>query len=240
MKFVMQSGDRKLTDGKNVAVTYNETGKSCPRSCMLHPTPNEYALEKRSKFGRVSTCYTKKGRTNIHQEKAGAVDGIKLRVAVRNFLNLRMMDKGKGVTQAKRIDTVRWHVSGDVFDNDAPSVEYINAQVWACEQLDAVGVKSIGYTHGWNNPDVAPLRKWFMASCDTVEEVRLARSLGWMTTLVVNPKNKPTAEDLNGAKLVKCPNQITKGRVKCSSCMLCSPASLPSLDSARVIGFDYH
>ena len=240
MKFVMNSGDRKLTTGKNVAVTYNETGASCPSSCMFHPEPNQYGEEKRNAFGRVTVCYTKKGRTNIHQAKAGAVDGLKLRVAVKKFLDLRNLDKGKGVTQAKRIDTVRWHVSGDVFDNDAPSVEYIDAQVWACEQLDAVGVKSIGYTHGWRYDAVQPLRKWFMASCDTADEVIHARWMGWMTTLVYNVKNVPTSADLGTAKLVTCPNQITQGRVKCADCMLCSPSSLPSLETPRVIGFRYH
>jgi hypothetical protein len=237
MKFVMNSGDRKLSrDGKNVAVTYNETGASCPTSCMYHPTPNEYAKEKRSQFGRVSVCYTKKGRTNIHQSSAGTVDGLKLRVAVSNFLKLRNADKGKDVTKAKRVTVVRWHVSGDVFDNDAPSVDYITAQVWACEQLDAVGVKSIGYTHGWAHDECQPLKKWFMASCDTADEVEHAKALGWMTVLSVNG-DMPEIVD---TKLVLCPNQRTKGTVKCSDCMLCAPSALPSHNLKRTIAFQYH
>lgn len=240
MKFVMNSGDVKLTDRKNVAVTWNETGTSCPSSCMFHPEPDAFGEAKREAFGRVTVCYTKKGRSNIQQAHAGAVDGLKLRVSVKHFLDLRKLDKGEGVTAAKRVDAVRWHVSGDVFSNDAPDIDYISAQVWACEQMQAAGVKSIGYTHGWRHAAVQPLRKWFMASCDTADEVREARALGWMTTVVVNVKNIPTREDLGDAKLTICPNQITAGRVKCVDCMLCSASFLPSLETPRVIGFRYH
>lgn len=240
MKFVLNSGDVKLTDRKNVAVTWNETGTSCPASCMFHPEPDAVGEAKRTAFGRVTVCYTKKGRSNLQQAHAGAVDGLKLRVSVKRFLDLRAMVKGKDVTAAKRVDAVRWHVAGDVFNNDAPDIDYISAQVWACEQMQAAGVKSIGYTHGWRHAAVQPLRKWFMASCDTADEVREARALGWMTTLVVNVKNIPTRDDLGGAKLTICPNQITDGRVKCVDCMLCSASSLPSLETPRVIGFRYH
>lgn len=240
MKFVLNSGDVKLTDRKNVAVTWNETGTSCPSSCMFHPEPDAVGEAKRSEFGRVTVCYTKKGRSNLQQSKAGAVDGLKLRVAVKRFLDLRSLDKGKDVTAAKRVDAVRWHVAGDVFNNDAPDIDYINAQVWACEQMQAAGVKSIGYTHGWRHEAVQPLRKWFMASCDTPAEVRDARAKGWMTTLVVNVNNIPTRADLGDAKLTICPNQITDGTVKCVDCMLCSASSLPSLETPRVIGFRYH
>ena len=240
MKFVLNSGDVKLTDRKNVAVTWNETGTSCPSSCMFHPEPDAVGEAKRTEFGRVTVCYTKKGRSNLQQSKAGAVDGLKLRVAVKRFLDLRSLDKGKDVTAAKRVDAVRWHVAGDVFNNDAPDIDYINAQVWACEQMQAAGVKSIGYTHGWRHDAVQPLRKWFMASCDTPAEVRDARAKGWMTTLVVNVNNIPTRADLGDAKLTICPNQITDGTVKCVDCMLCSASSLPSLETPRVIGFRYH
>jgi hypothetical protein len=240
MKFVMNSGDVKLTDRKNVAVTWNETGTSCPSSCMFHPEPDAVGEAKREAFGRVTVCYTKKGRSNLQQAKAGTVDALKLRVSVKRFLDLRKLEKGEGVTAAKRVDAVRWHVSGDVFSNDAPDIAYIQAQVWACEQMEAEGVKTIGYTHGWRYDEVQPLKKWFMASCDTAEEVRDARAKGWMTTVVVDVKNIHTREDLGDAKLTICPNQITDGRVKCVDCMLCSPSSLPSLETPRVIGFRYH
>lgn len=240
MKFVVNSGDAKLSTDKSVAVTYNRTGDSCPSSCMYHPEPNEYGEAKRQAFGRMTICYTKKGRTNLQQSKAGMIDALKLRVEVSKFMTLRNAEKGKGVTAAKRVQMVRWHVSGDVFENDKPSKEYIDAQVWACEQLDAIGVKSIGYTHGWMLDELQPLKKWFMASCDTADEVRLARALGWLTTLAVNVKNIPTSDMLGGAKLVICPNQITQGTVKCVACRLCAPSALPSLTTPRVIGFKYH
>jgi len=240
MKFVMNSGDVKLSTDKSVAATYNETGASCPTSCIFHPTPNDYAKSKRNAFGRVTVCYTKKGRTNIHQAVAGVVDALKLRVAVSKFLELRDSIKGKGVKLAQRVKAIRWHVSGDVFHNDAPSVDYVNAQVWACEQAKMDDVNSIGYTHGWTHDEVQPLKKWFMASCDNAEEVRDARAKGWMTTMLVDVNNLPSKEDLGGASLTICPNQKTDGRVKCAQCLLCSPSALPKLTTPRVIGFIYH
>lgn len=234
MRFVVASKNDKLSRGKNVIATYSRTGVSCPSSCMFHPEPDAYAVEKRNAFGRVTTCYTLKGNTRYHQKSLTSIDALKVRVSVKKFLDLRNAKRGKGVTQAKRIDTIRWNVSGDVFDGNLPNVEYIDAIVWACQQLDNAGIKSLGYTHGWHLPELQALKQWFMASCDTKEEVLQAQEMGWMTALVIGDNT-----DVSGLKIGKCPNQLTKGKIKCDECMLCSPSSLSKF-SSRVVGLSYH
>ncbi len=235
MRFVVGSQNIKLSDNRAIIATYSRTGSTCPSSCMYHPQPNEYAREKRTAFGRVTTCYTLKGNTRYHQKHLSTVDALKVRTSVANFLELRNTTKRrKGATVAKRITAIRWNVSGDVFDNDIPSPEYIDAILWACKKLDEVGVKSIGYTHGWMLSELQSLKSYFIASCDTVDEVLQAQSMGWMTMITKSPKM-----DLSKLKIADCPNQITHGRIKCAKCMLCSVNSLPKF-SLRVIGMEYH
>lgn len=233
MKFVLRSLDAKL--GANIMATYNRTGDTCPSNCMYHPTADDAGLAKRAAFGRKTVCYTNKGNVNRHQKISGTVDALKLRVEIRKFLDLRTTTRKKGATQAKRTQAIRWHVSGDVFEHNRPQVDYVNALVWACAELDKVGVKSLGYTHGWKFELCQPLKEYFMASCDTMDEVLHARALGWMTVLSVS---KNTVADAS-IKLVNCPNQITHGKITCAKCMLCSRNSLAKFTN-RVIGFKYH
>lgn len=234
MRFVIGSENDKLSDDKSVIATYSKTGVSCPSLCMFHPEPNEYAKSKRTAFGRNTICYTLKGNTRYHQKTLSTIDALKLRVDVRKFLDLRNAKRAKGATQAKRITTIRWNVSGDVFNGDIPSIDYVEAIAWSCRVLAEAGVQSIGYTHGWTYPELEILKPWFMASCDTKDEVIKAQEAGWMTALVMTDDT-----DISGLKLAKCPNQITGGKIKCAKCMLCSRNSLPKF-STRVIGLKYH
>ena len=235
MRLVIGSQNVKLSENNDVMATYSKTGSTCPSSCMYHPQPNEYAKEKRTQFGRVTVCYTLKGNTRYHQKSLSTIDAIKLHVDVAKFLELRNATKRiKGSTEAKRMRVIRWNVSGDVFDNNMPSVEYVQAIDWACHKLAETGIQSIGYTHGWMHEEIQPLKKWFIASCDTVAEVLQAQSMGWMTMIT-----KSANMDTSGIKIADCPNQITDGRIKCAKCMLCSVSSLPKF-SLRVIGMQYH
>jgi hypothetical protein len=235
MRLVIGSQNVKLSENNDVMATYSKTGSTCPSSCMYHPQPNEYAKEKRTQFGRVTVCYTLKGNTRYHQKSLSTIDAIKLRVDITKFLELRNATKRiKGSTKAKRMRVIRWNVSGDVFDNNMPSVEYVQAIDWACHKLAETGIQSIGYTHGWMHEEIQPLKKWFIASCDTVAEVLQAQSMGWMTMIT-----KSANMDTSGIKIADCPNQITDGRIKCAKCMLCSVSSLPKF-SLRVIGMQYH
>jgi hypothetical protein len=71
-----------------------------------------------------------------------------------------------------------------------------------------------GYTHQWR---VRPtLRQWCMASCDGIDEYRVARRAGWRG-FVVRPAGSAAPRGL-----VTCPASAEAGkRVTCSTCMQC-------------------
>ena len=72
-----------------------------------------------------------------------------------------------------------------------------------------------GYTHQWRYCD-QELRKYMMASCDSAEDVELARQKGW-STLRVRAEGQ---EKLKGE--IQCPYEISSQRVLCSACNKCT------------------
>ena len=82
-----------------------------------------------------------------------------------------------------------------------------------------------GYTHGWvprtmSTGEVAPacdasMARWFMASCDTVEEREAAKALGYRTARV-----SQDGEPLQAGEIL-CPAISTNGRIQCADCLLC-------------------
>jgi hypothetical protein len=239
MKLVINSHDRKLSTDHSVMVTYNTTGPSCPTSCMFHPDADSVGLEKREKYGRKTVCYTSKGKTYYAQRHAGLIDAIKLRKGVADFLRKRRLNNPR-LKVVNRVRAVRWHVSGDCLIDGQVSSDYVDALVWSSDELRNEGIPAIGYTHAWRDTATLPLQPYFLASCDNADEVNEATAGGWMCALVVNKNNIPTSAELNGAKLVMCPNQTTNGKIKCADCMLCSVSNLPKFNQRRVIGFYYH
>jgi hypothetical protein len=69
-----------------------------------------------------------------------------------------------------------------------------------------------GYTHGWETKP--SLKPYVMASCDTMEEYKLAKKKGWNTFRV----RMPDGELFEGEKL--CRNEKTG--VQCLTCGLCN------------------
>jgi len=82
-----------------------------------------------------------------------------------------------------------------------------------------------GFVHGWKARIMgdgvqapacdASLARWFMASCDTVEERAEAKDLGYRTARIA----EPGAPLLEGEIL--CPAIKTDGRIRCEDCLLC-------------------
>jgi len=134
---------------------------------------------------------------------------------------------------AKRGDRVaRDRVLGDVVARDASGVEridhaYISALMSAWRVAhDTVGRAPtvVGYTHAWrmmSRRDVGRIAGTgyvMNASCETVEDVRQAISLG-MPTVVAND-GIPEGELIDGHRVITCPEQ-TRG-VHCADCGLCA------------------
>jgi hypothetical protein len=70
-----------------------------------------------------------------------------------------------------------------------------------------------GYTHQWKDCDQA-YSKYCMASCESVDEYRLANSMGWRTFRLISDQNE--ARDCDE---IPCPAQIRD--VHCDKCTFC-------------------
>ena len=90
-----------------------------------------------------------------------------------------------------------------------------------------------GYTHQW--ADIHPAWSGFlMASCDSVEEYRLARAAGWRA-FVVTPKGAPTPEGT-----VPCMNVRERNPLQCADCGACGGTRMGSKPSAVSISIQAH
>lgn len=224
MKIVYGSRDSKLSEprhARHVMATYTETGRNCPLTCRYHPDGID-----------ANKCYTMGYPIIQHALVNGGIQHGRLLASVQSMLT----DRRHGVAYATAITVCRHHVSGDVIDpaTGEPDELYIAEIVEVNHLLIAAGIDILGYTHAWHSPLCEPLKPWFMASCDSIEEVRMARRMGWITCTQTPDDSDTPPDDVH---LVKCPNQITAGRIKCLQCLLCSPHRLRH-DTTRVIVFD--
>ena len=129
---------------------------------------------------------------------------------------------------------VRHRIAGDVV-GDVPGT------LQDCKDAESEGFINVGYTHAWRQEEVQPLKKYFRASCQSVEEVLQARQAGWEATLIVG--------DMGGNKRMSLPNGETaylcparrdvpgKKDITCNDCTLCKVT--PSTAGKTVI-FEAH
>lgn len=87
--------------------------------------------------------------------------------------------------------------------------------------VSLAGIRSVGYTHQWRDARVQPYKKFLMASCDTLDDVREAKALGWRVFYTcidtgVIPEN-----------MIECPagKPGKFGPIQCRECGLCSGIS---------------
>jgi hypothetical protein len=128
---------------------------------------------------------------------------------------------------------VRHRVAGDVVGDVIPTLE-------ECSMVESHGLVNIGYTHAWKNDEAQPLKKWFRASCNTVEEVFEAHAKGWTTTLAVHGSNIPKKLKKMDLTFIKCPARHGvegKKDITCNDCTLCkvSPTT-----QGTVVMFEVH
>jgi hypothetical protein len=108
----------------------------------------------------------------------------------------------------------RHRIAGDVVGDVESTIE-------ECRQIEEAGLINIAYTHTWRSPASSPLKKWFRASCQTVEEVMEARNAGWAATLIVEGPEDVMDSLPNGERTYVCPAQRNPGKVTCNTCTLC-------------------
>lgn len=83
--------------------------------------------------------------------------------------------------------------------------------------LEIARVGHLGYTHQWQNPIAAGLRKFCMASVDSEAEEFAAREMGWRTF-----RSRHAGESI-GAKTVECLSD-SRG-LSCEACGICDGAN---------------
>jgi hypothetical protein len=102
----------------------------------------------------------------------------------------------------------------------------------AWEPLIAASSKTLGYTHQWQNPSIDPRWKnYLMASVESIEQARLARSLGWRTYRIKCPGEK------NIEREITCPNEVNR-HTQCLDCLLCDGGGEKPNISVTIHGAD--
>lgn len=115
------------------------------------------------------------------------------------------------------------------------SPELVAESVAAAHAIVAAGLRVIGYTHGWQSPDAAPLRAvGFRASVDSLESADAAIAAGWRVAIALPAGVAVPHRTPGGARVVGCPAQTRPGVVTCNDrCGLCA-------DSPVAIAFIAH
>jgi hypothetical protein len=94
----------------------------------------------------------------------------------------------------------------------------VPAEVWADVLRGVRGYT--GYTHQWAREDMQELKLYCMASCDTEEEMKRAKALGWRVFFVV-----PTTwldSHAMPEKTFLCPASERAGKkLNCNTCLAC-------------------
>jgi hypothetical protein len=120
-------------------------------------------------------------------------------------------------TRSASCKIVRHRVAGDVVGDVSETLN-------ECSTVEQHNLINIGYTHDWRNEVAQPLRKWFRASCNSMQELLEATRMGWSATLAVNGEFIPKKVESNGMKFILCPARHGvpgKKDITCNDCTLC-------------------
>lgn len=126
-----------------------------------------------------------------------------------------LKDALKKITVSAKI--ARHRVAGDIVGDVMETLQ-------ECKDIEEAGLINIGYTHAWRDEESQPLKQFFRASCETVDEVMEARQMGWATTLIVPEGTEKTVILPNDEKAFLCPAKVgVEGEVDvtCNTCTLC-------------------
>lgn len=130
------------------------------------------------------------------------------------------------------VKIARHRVAGDVVKDVAETME-------ECNIIEKEGLINIGYTHTWKDKESQPLKKYFRASCSSLEEVEQATSMGWSTTLVASG-NVPKKTYIGNKRAILCPARHGVEGKKDISCNDCTMCKVSDKTSDIIVMFSIH
>ena len=179
----------------NIVVSYSPKS-SCPDTCTLK-TGGCYAWD--LYYMRIMGDKIESGKQ-------------KIKGTIRDF-NIRTLEEALQKRSAV-CKIVRHRVAGDIVGD-------VENTVKDCETIEKAGLINVGYTHAWREKSSEPLKKYFRASCQNMEEVKEASDMGWATTVIFTESIGKGKQSLGGETVVMCPIDDYKKSVTCNSCRLC-------------------
>jgi hypothetical protein len=209
-----RSGNAKIGDA---AATY-AAQVSCPTSCAFFNGGGCYAEN-----GTIYSSVTKRLNDDAAATGATAAD---VAHAEADAIDELQVEPGR---------PLRLHTVGDCKTDEAARIVAA-----ACARyMERGGGPCWAYTHAWrlvNRESWRPVS--VLASCETPEQVELARVRGYAPAIVVGEfEGSRRYSTVNGVEVLPCPQQ-TRG-VPCSECRLCMNAD-GVLDRGYAIGFEIH
>ena len=179
----------------NIIVSYSPKS-SCPDTCNLK-TGGCYAWD--LYYMRIMGEKIETGKQKIK----GVMKDFKIR-SLAEALKGRKFD----------CKVVRHRVAGDVVGD-------VENTMQDCKTIEEEGLTNIGYSHTWREEFSQPLKQYFRASCQNMEEVKEARANGWAATVIFTDSIGKGKQQIDGETVVMCPIDDYKKSVTCNSCRLC-------------------
>lgn len=167
--------------------------QSCPNACP---------------FKKTGACYALSGPVGIQWRKLWSEQ-----VTPRE----NAWQESKAIRGLTGENDLRIHTAGDCSTPDAARIVADAAEV----HMSKHGKSAFTYTHAWRD---VPRSSWgkvsVLASCETPAEVAEAKALGYATAMVVKEYASEKMYEVDGVKIVPCP-EITGKAKDCKSCRLC-------------------
>lgn len=162
------------------------------------------------------SCYAEGGLTGFTTRRinrnAGGLENEQVALAI---LEAELIDSLKGFRP------LRVHVVGDCSTDETARIVGSAMLRYSAKN----GQIAYTYTHAWRDVKKASWQGTsVLASCETVEDIKKARELGYASTIVVesHPENG-RAYFKQGELLIPCPAQ-TRDDMNCTKCKLCFDA----------------
>jgi hypothetical protein len=193
---------------------------------MLHNV-HLVAISSNSKIGPIPATY--RGRDTCPSDCAFLNNGCygdgRIFGLAHKYVAPLPIDKAREILRRSRTDAkyLRDRVVGDLVNSRGMfDMHYVLGIARLAREH---GLTVFGYTHAWRmltREDAAAIRTTgyvMNASCETVQDVREAISLG-MPAVITND-NVPEGDTVAGYRVITCPAQV-RDNVTCATCGLCA------------------